>query len=208
MTVNGKVSESIHIDIGTPQGSRLSPLLFLILMADLNLHVTESHLTNFADDTQSVIIAESKEEAERITQQESEKVLNFFKGVGLVNNPKKAALLVNSDSRGSESSIEVGGIALKSKESEKLLGLHVSSSLDWKTHVDKLIPVLKQRLGILRRIKHKIEPSKMKIIAESIFTSKIRYGLAVYGTPKFDFQSDDPMDSGLQKLACRFCKIR
>ena len=40
----------------------------------------------------------------------------------------------------------------------------------------------------------------MRIIGEAIFNAKIRYALAVYSTPKFDFQSDDPMDSGLQRL--------
>lgn len=40
---------------------RLSPLLFIILMADLNLHIENSPLTNFADDTQSVIMADAQE---------------------------------------------------------------------------------------------------------------------------------------------------
>ena len=53
---------------------------------------------------------------------------------------------------------------------------------------------------MLRRIKQKIIPSKLRIVAEAIFTSKMRYGLAVYGRPKFDFQAEEPMDSGLQKL--------
>ena len=131
VTVNGQVSDKTNMDKGTPQGSRLSPLLFIILMADLNEHVQSSHLTNFADDTQSVVIAESQEKVVETTQQESGGVLNFFKGVGLVNNPDKAALLYNSNGKNSEVSIEVGGVTLKSKDTEKLLGLHVSSSLDW-----------------------------------------------------------------------------
>ena len=113
VTINGKISKKIDMEIGTPQGSRLSPLLFLILMADLDQCVVKSHLSNFADDTQSIIIAESQEEAVEITHQESKSVLGFFSGVGLVNNPKKAALLFNSDGKGSEVSMEVGGITLK-----------------------------------------------------------------------------------------------
>jgi hypothetical protein len=34
--VTGKISGEEVINIGTPQGSRLSPLLFIILMADLD----------------------------------------------------------------------------------------------------------------------------------------------------------------------------
>ena len=54
---------------------------------------------------------------------------------------------------------------------------------------------------MLKRIKSKIGRAKLKIIAEAILTSRIRYGLAVYGTPKFDFSSQEQsMDPNLQKL--------
>ena len=55
------VSELVSMEIGTPQGSRLSPLLFVILMADLDLWTKDSKLSNFADDTQSIIIEDTRE---------------------------------------------------------------------------------------------------------------------------------------------------
>ena len=90
VTINGEVSEQIELTLGTPQGSRLSPLLFLILMSDLNLHTDKSSLTNYADDTQSCIISDTQEETIKIAQAESNSVVSFFKGVNLVNNPKKS----------------------------------------------------------------------------------------------------------------------
>ena len=50
VTVAGKLSTAQEINIGTPQGSRLSPLLFICMMADMDLY-TEEKLANFADDT-------------------------------------------------------------------------------------------------------------------------------------------------------------
>ena len=38
--VGGKLSKAVDLCYGTPQGSRLSPLLFIILMADLDLWTT------------------------------------------------------------------------------------------------------------------------------------------------------------------------
>ena len=39
------------------------------------------------------------------------------------------------------------------------------------------------------------------MFAKSIFNSKIRYGIAVYGIPKFDFKlQEQSMDPGLQKI--------
>ena len=60
-TVGGRFSDPVDLCYGTPQGSRLSPLLFIIIMADLDLWTADSKLSNFADDTQSVVIKEDKE---------------------------------------------------------------------------------------------------------------------------------------------------
>ena len=196
--VQGKVSEPMNIDIGTPQGSRLSPLLFVVLMAELDLYTQRSTLTNYADDTQSIIIANSKRDMLDIVQAESAKVINFFGGVNLVNNPDKACIIYNSNGKGETMEMNIGGEALVSKEKEKLLGLYISSDLDWKAHVEELCTKLKQRLGLLRRIRYKIDSDKLKIVAEAIINSKIRYGIAVYGQPKLC--GEDPQSVIMQKL--------
>ena len=190
--LSGNTSSFVDMTIGTPQGSRLSPLLFTIIMADLNLWTNKSKLSNFADDTQSIIIADNKEELENITKEESDTVLDFFSGINLINNADKACLLYNSKGKGSQIDMDnIGGEKLQSKESEKLLGLQVSSKLDWKVHMDKLCITLRQRLGLLRRIQYKIPREKLLIIAEAIFVSKIRYGLPVYYKPRLT--DEDPM---------------
>jgi hypothetical protein len=58
--VSGKRSSEQEINIGTPQGSRLSPLLFIILMADLDLWTVNSTLSNFAGDTQIIIVSDNR----------------------------------------------------------------------------------------------------------------------------------------------------
>ena len=97
--------------------------------------------------------------------------------------------------------MEVGGEVLRTKDSEKLLGLHINSDLNCNTHVNKLCTTLKQRIGLLRRIKYKINSHKLKIVAEAIFQSKLRYGISVYTVPKFDFNHlEQPMDQNISKL--------
>ena len=94
-------------------------------MADLDLYTEKSSLVNFADDTQSWVIADSEEECKKITKEEANKVIDFFSANHLVNNADKAALLYNSNGVGITTEIEdIGGENLKSKESEKLLVFH------------------------------------------------------------------------------------
>jgi hypothetical protein len=88
------------INIGTPQGSRLSPLLFIILMADLNLWTEDSTLSNFADDTQSIIVSDNRKNLLETASIEANSVISFFNSNGLVNNADKAAVLYNCKGKG------------------------------------------------------------------------------------------------------------
>ena len=96
-------------------------------MSDLNLHVGKGLLTNFADDTQLTTIEETEEQARKTTKEEADNIIAFFNNVQLKNNPDKAALLYNSKGKEKKVEMNVGGEILKTKESEKLLGLHINS---------------------------------------------------------------------------------
>ena len=43
-----------------------------------------------------------------------------------------------------------------------------------------------KRMGLLKRIKKRVSKEKLIIIAEAIFNSKIRYGIAAYLIPIFE----------------------
>ena len=79
-----------------------------------------------------------------------------------------------------------GGEQLESTFPEKLLGLHINSNFEWCTHVDKISIELKKRIGLLRRIRNRIPKNKLMIIADIIFNSKLRYGIAIYLNPVFE----------------------
>ena len=53
-------------------------------------------------------------------------------------------------------------------------------------------------MGLLRRIRHKISRGKLQVVAEAIFTSKLRYGLAVYGKPRLT--NEEPISGQIQRL--------
>ena len=76
--VSGKRSCDQEINIGTPQGLRLSPLLFIIIMDDLNLWTENSTLLNFADDTQSIIVSDNRKNLLETTSIEANRSLLSF----------------------------------------------------------------------------------------------------------------------------------
>ena len=114
-------------------------------------------------------------------------VIDFFGSNNLVNNSEKAAILYNSRGRGDLITIDnIEGNSVQSTHSEKLLGLHINSDFEWSTHIDKISIKLKKRIGLLRRIRNRVPKDKIVMIAEAIFNSTIRYGIAVYLIPIFD----------------------
>ena len=67
---------------------------------------------------------------------EANNVINYFSSNNLVINPEKTAVLCNSEGKGINTTVEnIGGQNIISTYSEKLLGLHINSDLEWTTPV-------------------------------------------------------------------------
>ena len=81
---------------------------------------------------------------------------------------------------------------MNKSRSERLLGLAVRNNLSWADHLcgngltgkEKsigLLSQLSQRLGILKKLKPFTKPSQFSSILNGIFTSKMTYGIQVFG---------------------------
>ena len=49
--IGGTLSAALTLESGVPQGSILSPMIFTLYTADMELWLMNSDVTNFADDT-------------------------------------------------------------------------------------------------------------------------------------------------------------
>lgn len=76
--VSGKISTLQETNIGIPQGSRLIPLLFIILMAVMDLWAGNSILSNFADDTQTIHISDTTKSLIETTREDANNDIRFF----------------------------------------------------------------------------------------------------------------------------------
>ena len=92
--IQGKRSGTQVMPTGTPQGSRISPLLFICLMADLDLWTQDCVISKFADDTQTLCAADNKDDIVTKTKQDAPNVINFFSANNLVNNGDKACVIL------------------------------------------------------------------------------------------------------------------
>ena len=113
-------------------------------------------------------------------------VLKFMASNGLVANPKKTTMLfVNlGNVIEKEIKIKIGKEVITQARGAKLLGVNFDDNLKWKSQIygkGGMLPSLNQRLFVLRRLKNFVNNESLKKVADSIFTSKIRYGLQLLG---------------------------
>ena len=133
--IGNNISESKMIPFGTPQGSRLSPLLFNILTCDLNLYLKRGLVGNFADDTSNACAESTIQKTIQALADDASNMIAFTKANNLVINCDKTAFICNKKG---ENHVTVGNQDIKATHSTKLLGMEISGDLTWTAHTEKL----------------------------------------------------------------------
>jgi len=158
--VGSSLSEPGTLSVGCPQGSLLSPLLFLIYIADMELWVKHASIRGYADDTASSVSADVEDEVINKLETDADHVLKFMASNFLMANPKKTGfLLIRKKQSTLLRTIKVGGQNIIESNVHRILGLTVNSRLSWADHIygeGRLLSSINQRIGALKRISHHV----------------------------------------------------
>jgi hypothetical protein len=179
--VGSKLSEQKMLPYGAPQGSCLSPLLFIIMVADMNLWLENSEVFSFADDTSQSVVGDNLADVCFKLEEEAGKLEVFLASNNLVLNPTKTCCLLNKAGRAAGGQVVVAGERIIGSKSTILLGLKITASFNWSEQFEEVLKCLNQRLYIIHRLTEVLPKAQLKIVGEALFNSKIRYGIAVYG---------------------------
>ena len=197
--VGDSLSTKINLPFGSPQGSCLSPCLFIILISDIELWVQDSSLFGYCDDTSGVTFGKSEKDAVQLLEKDAINFLEYMASNKLVINPSKTCVMINSrDSSRTISSVCIGDQAVQVETNGKLLGLDISEDLAWNYHVDELAKVINQRLSIIKRLREVIMPAQLIKVGEALVNSKIRYGISAYGSIRIS--EDDPKNGHMIRI--------
>jgi len=194
---NGLRSQLTSVGTGTPQGSCLSPIWFIIYIADINLWTTESSLTKYADDTYQWCQGNSVKEITESLERDSIQIIKFASSNKLILNQNKTKFVLFHPRKSdvANRSITVGKELIHESTEIKILGLTLNNDLNWNSHIAKLTNTLHSRLFLLRKLANHLPRRCLSIILDGFFMSQIRYGLSVYGRPEM---STNPSVTGGQ----------
>ena len=169
---------------GVPQGSILGPLLFILYINDLPKAIMQNVIPiMFADDTSILITRQDTKELQEDLTLTFNQVSEWFKQNSLSLNINKTYLTHYHSKRVADSDINITyeNNRITIVNELKFLGLNITDTLTWNSHIETILPKLGSACFAMRSIKPFLSQQMLKAIYYSQFHSIILYGLIFWG---------------------------
>ena len=158
--IDGIWSEVVELKAGTPQGSCLSPILYLIFVNDLTdtLDLTSTSCSQFADDVGLWATQSKAGDALRVIQGEVAKIEQWCRRWYVTLSPIKSKLILFSKCPRHREEAEEGLFVKLFNEEIPLsneadfLGVKYDSRLTWEPQIKKITAKAYKRLNLLRAV--------------------------------------------------------
>ena len=160
------MSKEYPVEYGTPQGSCLGPLIFLIFVNDLHLHLQHSEGVQFTDDTTLLFRHRNLNYLQFCIESELLAIQDWFNANKLTLNVEKSSYLLyhNHKQPMPNFKIALNGMEIPRTSCAKFLGVWLDDKLKWNTHVNKLISKLKCGIGMMCRSKNLLSTKAKKLL--------------------------------------------
>ena len=155
VNINHTNSKEFLLKEGLPQGSSISPLLFLIFINDIDVDLdVETAASLFADDT-STWRSDGKIRGSnrRLIQAEVDKIIEWARVWKMKINASKTKSMVIASSTQDQKwdpTLKAGDKPIKLEQEYKFLGINISADLRFSGHVETTIAKCRKRNKVLK----------------------------------------------------------
>ena len=185
--INDSFSQKYEVQNGTPQGSCLSPILFLIMINDIT--IPDSNVNSlFADDIDDITLWISGKNTEyciKILQNTLDVINSWTKqwGFNISIFKSKAMIFANNQPKKEVIKFKLEGNIIEFVEKFKFLGLIFDSQLNWSQHINYIYDSCMKKNNLLTCISGTKWGANRKIVYNlntALIKSKIDYGCEFY----------------------------
>ena len=170
------------VEYGTPQGSNLGPLLFLIFCNDIYLQLENCNSILFADDTTVYKSHKNIHYLKYCIESNMVNLSNWFKANKLTLNLNKSiCILFGPKCNKQKFSVTLDNQPLQTVHETKFLGVWINDKLSLSTHVNKLVLKVKRNLHLLRNCRNMLNLPTKRIIYFAHIQSHLTYCISIWG---------------------------
>ena len=155
VNINGVASKMFTLNEGLPQGSAISPLLFLIFINDIDVDLHPDTLVSlFADDTAVwTQRGVDQEHSQRIMQEEIDKICEWARKWKMKLNEGKTKTVVISTKPSDtdwKPTLQLNGKSVDTVPSHKFLGVQIDNKLRFPEHIEETVRRCTKRVNVLK----------------------------------------------------------
>jgi len=176
VVVNGARSESSSVTSGVPQGSVLGPLLFLVLIGDIDSNVTSSFVSSFADDTRIGRQIGKPKDTEEL-QSDLNLIYDWANENNMQFNSDKFECLRYGRNKTLQSTeyISNSDNLITVKLNTRDLGIIMSNDGSFQDHISNIIATARNMCGWILRTFRSRSPHLMLTLWKTMVLSKLDY---------------------------------
>ena len=192
VVVDGISSNPHTLQAGVPQGSVLSPTLFLIFINDL-LRLTENPIYSFADDSTLIhsFFFKKRPNSREIETKRREMHISLNNDLARIYNwgranrvdfnaSKTQCCYLTHKVKEPSVNLTLDSVNISESESLELLGIAINSDMRWNAHIIKIAKEASKCLGFLKRCTKYFTPSDLRDIYVSYIRPKMEYNCHIW----------------------------
>ena len=156
--IHDQLSNPKRMEAGTPQGSPLSALLYILSTNDLKSNLQDQEklghnttLQQLADDI-GIYDRGKKKTSVRRLQQSTNGLLTYGKKWRIGFNPNKTAFLSFNSERQTKSKLKMNGTEIAEQDSTKYLGITYHRTGKFDQHVEEIVKKANMKLGTIKSL--------------------------------------------------------
>lgn len=176
-------SNIFNINYGTPQGSILGPLIFLMYINDLPDYIEEGSVFMYADDTSLVVSGLNTEDLEHKTKIALQSFDQWcYKNKLIINYEKTVCLTYyNIHRQPYNLKLSLKGLNLTNVDHTKFLGTTLDKHLSFVNHIDSVCSHLQRAFFAIVTLKNSLKQEDLLNVYYSLVYCHLNYNVQIWG---------------------------